>query len=437
MPQKLQLEARDPKPPPQLLGSHEASLRLCSSTYDTRQQQPHVLSEYAAVSRPRSVAGAAAFAPLASAWALAAAAAAAESARESPAAADQLEAAAASPEEAAVAAAPSAQPTAAAEASSEAESVPKTKRGVKKATGDGGGFSRPGSREASESEGESNSIRGHIEGGGKELVELMNTVREQRTRALDKMRKGVKHLPYLNTDLLLGVFVTVLVVLYAFKVRTRRNTFDELTLKMSRQARWFSPVQATYPADDGFTYVVSLDFKGLERVVLPKRYTQQGKEELISLFEQTLQYFETVPPDETSAHLIEDWSPSETIQPINILVVRLPYGQDPSRSLAKRKTNDSQLIVNFESFVAHQPALPPGFQAIEAGEAPPYEKLGVFCCQFSSRKSSGSCAFELLSFLRNTHKHFFLVAAAVSPPAAFLNGQPPRDCGLQCVKGSW
>ncbi|KAL8444184.1 hypothetical protein Emed_006356 [Eimeria media] len=297
---------------------------------------------------------------------------AAESSRESADAAAELDDAAAGEVEAAAAAAAPQEEgddaaassgelaAAAAEASSEGESVPRTRRPARTTRGDGSGFpSRRRSSEASEGGRYSSGDEEYFVGGGGELVELMNTVRERRTKALNKMRKGVKHLPYLNTDLLLGVFVTALVVLYALKVRTRRYTFDasyltqspsinsvasvftldlELTLKMSRQARWFSPVQATYPADDGFTYVVSLDFKGRERAVLPKRYTQQEKEKLISLFERTLQYFETVPPDETSAHLIENWSPSETIQPINILVVRLPYGQDASSSRAKRKS---------------------------------------------------------------------------------------------------
>ncbi|KAL8439340.1 hypothetical protein Efla_002820 [Eimeria flavescens] len=149
-------------------------------------------------------------------------------------------------------------------------------------------------------EGEGWSTEDSREEGGLDLVELMNTVRQQRTEAR-AAKKAVRPLAFLNGDMVLCLFVTALVLLYTLKTRCRLYTFDELTLKMSRQARWFSPRQAAYPSEDGHTYVVSLDFKGLERVVLPKRYTQSEKESLIALFERTLQHFEAVPPEETSA----------------------------------------------------------------------------------------------------------------------------------------
>ncbi|KAL8449746.1 hypothetical protein Emag_003555 [Eimeria magna] len=148
------------------------------------------------------------------------------SARESAAAAGDSEAAAALQEKADDAGASSAELAAAAEASSEASSVPRTRRPVRTARGDGSGSPRRRSPEPSEAGGYSSSDEDYVEGGAEELVELMNTLRERRSKALNKMRKSVKHLSYLNTDLLLGAFVTALVVLYALKVRTRRYTFD-------------------------------------------------------------------------------------------------------------------------------------------------------------------------------------------------------------------
>ncbi|CDJ33029.1 uncharacterized protein EMH_0079520 [Eimeria mitis] len=123
------------------------------------------------------------------------------------------------------------------------------------------------------------------------LLELMRAAKLERTLLNKPKGKTAGLAALIDTTQLMAVFVTVLVLLYAIR---------ELTLKMSRQARWFKPRFAAYTATDGHMYVVTLDFRGLERVVLPKRYSQQEKENLIGLFERALQYFEGVPPEETS-----------------------------------------------------------------------------------------------------------------------------------------
>ncbi|CDJ61838.1 hypothetical protein, conserved [Eimeria maxima] len=176
------------------------------------------------------------------------------------------------------------------------------------------------------------------------LLELMRAARLERTLLNKPKGKAAGFASLFDTTKLMAVFVTVAVLLYAVRVRTRRYTADELTLKMSRQARWFKPRFAAYTATDGHIYVVTLGFRGLERVVLPKRYSQQvctlapgiavvkvlfvharrllpqEKENLIGLFERALRHFESVPPDETSGYLIENWSPSEKIPPIDIRI---------------------------------------------------------------------------------------------------------------------